>query len=180
MDIHKVALLTSSSDTVTLAYAYDKKRIRIKLDKTYDKSQNYTVYIQYTSRPEDLEVGGSAAITEDKGLYFINADGQDTEKPMQIWTQGETESNSVWFPTLEDPQQRMTQEISITVDTVYKTLSNGLLIHSVKKYRRNPDGYLEADITLSALSHDDLRRRFCRGEGSLAQFGSRLLSRACL
>jgi len=130
MDIRRVALLTSVFDTVPLAYTYDKKLIHIKLDTVYARSQNYTVYIEYTSKPEDLEVGGSVAITEDKGLYFINADGLDTEKPKQIWTQGETESNSVWFPTLEDPQQRMTQEISITVDTIYKTLSNGKMTRS--------------------------------------------------
>ena len=34
------------------------------------------------------------------GLYFINADKSEPLKPQQIWTQGETESNSVWFPTI--------------------------------------------------------------------------------
>ena len=136
MDIFRVALIKSSSDTVPLVYTYDKKLISIRLDRTYTKEEKYTVFISYKARPEDLESGGSTAIESDKGLYFINADGLDTEKPKQIWTQGETESNSVWFPTLEDPQQRMTQEISITVDSIYKTLSNGMQIRT----RNHGDG----------------------------------------
>ena len=42
---------------------------------------------------------GSAAINDAKGLYFINAQGKDADKPTQIWTQGETESSSCWFPS---------------------------------------------------------------------------------
>jgi len=49
---------------------------------------------------------GSAAITERKGLYFINPKGEDKDKPTQIWTQGETEANSVWFPTSTKPNQK--------------------------------------------------------------------------
>ncbi|MEN8128448.1 MAG: hypothetical protein ABFR90_11705, partial [Planctomycetota bacterium] len=32
-------------------------------------------------------------------LYFIDPDETDPDKPTQIWTQGETESSSCWFPT---------------------------------------------------------------------------------
>jgi aminopeptidase N len=63
-----------------------------------------------------------------KGLYFINPKGEDKEKPVQIWTQGETESNSVWFPTIEKTNQKTTQEIYATVPAQYVSLSNGKLI----------------------------------------------------
>ncbi len=113
-----------------LAFTYDSSKIHIKLDRMYRRDENYTVIISYTSKPEELRAGGSAAITKDKGLYFINADKKNPEKPRQLWTQGETESNSAWFPTIEDPQQKMTQEIYLTVDTGMTTVSNGLLITS--------------------------------------------------
>ncbi len=76
-------------------------------------------------------MGGGTAITSDKGLYFINADKKDLTKPQQLWTQGETQSNSVWFPIIDSPNQKMTQEISITVDSGFVTLSNGVLTKSV-------------------------------------------------
>ena len=49
----------------------------------------------------------------------------------QVWTQGETEANSCWFPTIDSPNERMTQDIYITVDNKYLTLSNGLLKESI-------------------------------------------------
>ena len=41
----------------------------------------------------NVKVKGSAAITDAKGLYFINPTGEEKDKPTQIWTQGETEAN---------------------------------------------------------------------------------------
>ncbi|TMP20469.1 hypothetical protein CWB99_24300, partial [Pseudoalteromonas rubra] len=73
----------------------------IQLDKSYTRNEQYTVYIKYTAKPDELEVKGSAAITDAKGLYFINPKGEEKDKPTQIWTQGETEASSVWIPTID-------------------------------------------------------------------------------
>ncbi len=137
MDINEVALMTAAGATQKLPYTYQNDSLTITLNRTYTSSESYTIYIDYVAKPDELKkTGGSAAITSDKGLYFINADGKDTLKPTQLWTQGETQSNSVWFPTIDSPNQNFTQEISITVDDKYTTLSNGLLTASVK----NADG----------------------------------------
>ena len=114
----------------TLKYTYDGDKISIDLGKTYKQSETIVVWIDYIAKPEELEAEGSAAITDAKGLYFINPLGEDKEKPKQIWTQGETESSSCWFPTIDSPNENMTQEIKITVDSKYVTLSNGLLLSS--------------------------------------------------
>jgi aminopeptidase N len=55
------------------------------------------------------------------------------DKPTQIWTQGETESSSAWFPTIDKTNQKTTQEIYMTVPDKYVTLSNGILKESKKK-----------------------------------------------
>jgi aminopeptidase N len=83
-----------------------------------------------------LKTSGSAAITEAKGLYFINPNGKEKNKPTQIWTQGETEATSVWCPTIDKPNQKTTQEIAMTVPAKWVTLSNGILV----KQQTNPDG----------------------------------------
>ena len=93
-------------------------------------------YIEYTSKPNELESHGSAAITDAKGLYFINPKGDEPNKPTQIWTQGETEANSAWFVTIDKPNQKTTQEIYMTVPSKYVTLSNGIL----KSQKTNTDG----------------------------------------
>lgn len=131
MLIHKI-----SSGNKELKYEYDGNSLKIKLGNTYGKGEQYTVYISYTARPEEVEQEGSEAITGAKGLYFIDPDETDPNKPTQIWTQGETEASSCWFPTIDSPNQKSTQEIYMTVPDQYITLSNGLL----KEQTKNADG----------------------------------------
>ncbi|RUA12093.1 MAG: M1 family peptidase, partial [Flavobacteriia bacterium] len=131
MLIHNITM-----DGKKLKYEYDEKLLKINLGTIYHKGEEYTIYINYTARPEEVKQEGSAAITDAKGLYFIDPDGTDPDKPTQIWTQGETESNSCWFPTIDSPNQKSTEEIYITVPDKYTTLSNGLL----KKQTKNSDG----------------------------------------
>ena len=136
MDIYKVELIKADSSRTPLSYTYDTLKLRIKLNKEYKADEKYTVFIDYKAKPNEHRSGGSDAITEDKGLYFINPLGKDPDKPKEIWTQGETESNSNWFPTFDKPNFKCTDEIYITVDKKYTTLSNGLLISQ----KENPDG----------------------------------------
>ena len=128
-DIHSI---TNAKTKLPFAYDYDGFELNIILDRTYTSEEEINVVIDYTSKPEDLPDGGSAAITSDKGLFFINPLGEDPEKPMQIWTQGETENNSRWFPTVDKPNERTTQEMILTVDQKFKTLSNGKLLSSTE------------------------------------------------
>lgn len=132
MLIHEVALDNNGKKS-PLKYEYKDDVLKITLDKTYQKNQDYTVYIKYTSRPNEVKQEGSMAINDAKGLYFINAQGTDPELPTQIWTQGETESSSAWFPTIDKPNQKTTQEIYMTVPDKYVTLSNGILKDSQKE-----------------------------------------------
>jgi aminopeptidase N len=134
-DIHEISMLVGDKK-VNLNYDYLEDQLFIKLGRTFTRNEQYQVEIRYTAKPNERETSGSSAISDDKGLYFINPDGSDPSKPQQIWTQGETEANSVWFPTIDAPNQRCTQEMYITVDKKFKTLSNGLLIYS----QLNEDG----------------------------------------
>jgi aminopeptidase N len=131
MDILKVQL-----DGKDLTYTYDSSYLKIKLGRTFTRSDKYTVNISYVAKPDERVTGGSSAITSDKGLYFINPKGEEKSKMPQIWTQGETEASSVWFPTIDAPNVKTTQEIFITVEDKYVTLSNGKLVSS----KKNSDG----------------------------------------
>lgn len=122
MVIHSVQLASSE-----LPYHYDGLKLLIDLPKSYKKEEKYTLYIRYTARPEKVKQTGSSAITQAKGLYFVNANGLDENKATQVWTQGETEASSCWFPTIDSPNQKTSQEIYMTVPSRFKTLSNGKL-----------------------------------------------------
>src|ERR1700744_2575003 len=136
MDIHSVAIVKEGKN-VPLKYDYDGMMLHIRLNRTYKYTDKYTLFIDYTAKPNELKIHhGSAAITDAKGLYFINPKGTEKNKPTEIWTQGETEANSVWFPTIDKPNQKTTEEITMTVPAKYVTLSNGLLVDQ----KQNGDG----------------------------------------
>jgi aminopeptidase N len=131
MDIHEIAIVEGGVNK-KLNYVYDSLQLKISLDKTYTAKQNYTVYIKYTAKPNEYMAKGSQAITDAKGLYFINPLGTDKSKPTQIWTQGETEGTSVWIPIIDKTNQKCTQEFHLTVPSKYVSLSNGLLVKQVE------------------------------------------------
>ena len=162
-DIHKVALVVNG-DMSDLKYTYNNKVITIQLNKEYKRGDRYQLFVDYTAKPNELEKGGSAAITSDIGLYFINPDGADKDKPQQIWTQGETEASSCWFPTMDTPNQKTTQEIYMTVNQKYQTLSNGILVYSSE----NPDG-TRTDYWKQDLPHAPYLAMMAVGEFSKIQ-----------
>ena len=112
-----------------LEYTYNKSLLTIKLRRTYSRFDTLHVLIDYVAKPNELPAG-IAGPKGDKGLYFINADGLEEGKPQQIWTQGETEYNSCWMPTVDSPNEKMTQDFRFTVENRFKTLSNGKLVES--------------------------------------------------
>jgi len=162
--IHEVAMVDRIGKKSPLNYVYDDEFLKISLGKTYTKSDTYKIFIDYTAMPNKLKAGGSAAITSEKGLYFINNDGAIENKPKQIWTQGETESSSCWFPTIDSPNEKTTQEIYITVDSNYATLSNGELMFQTE----NEDG-TRTDYWKQNLPHAPYLFMMAVGEFAIAK-----------
>jgi len=126
MDVQNIAIV-EKGHLLPLKFSYDSLTISIRLNKVYKSNESYTVYISYTAKPTSH---GS------HGPYFINPAGRESGVPTQIWTTGEPEHNSCWFPTIDKPNQKCTDEISLTVPAKYVTLSNGRLAAQIK----HPDG----------------------------------------
>ncbi len=133
----KTVALVKGNQQIPLKYEYNDWSLKIKLDRSYKSNESYTIYIDYTAKPDEFEAKYSeGAMLGIKGMYFINPKGEDKDKPTQIWTQGETESSSAWFPTIDKTNQRCTQELTVTVNNKYVTLSNGKLVSQ----KKNADG----------------------------------------
>ncbi|MET0636558.1 MAG: M1 family metallopeptidase [Chitinophagaceae bacterium] len=146
MEIKKVELVRTDKK-IPLQFTYDDFNIRIKLDKIYRATESYTVYIEYTAKPDEFEAKYMRnQLLGIKGLYFINPRGEEKDKPTQIWTQGETESNSAWFPTIDATNQRCTQELTVTVPDKYVTLSNGKLVSQKKNADKTRSDYWKMDL----------------------------------
>ncbi|MBS1776382.1 MAG: hypothetical protein JSS64_08905 [Bacteroidetes bacterium] len=115
---------------LALPFQYRDDRLCIHFPHLLQQKDTVSLWIKYTAKPYTSITGGSKAISADRGLYFINSNNETPGKPIQIWTQGETQSNSHWLPTIDHPNQRSTFRIELTVPDSFKTLSNGALIAS--------------------------------------------------
>jgi aminopeptidase N len=161
MNINEVAVIKDGKQ-IPLKYNYDSMNLRITLDRSYKAWENYTIYLDYVAKPNDIKINGGFAVTDAKGLYFINPTGRTKDKPTEIWTQGETECNSGWFPTIDKPNQKTTDEISITVPSKFVTLSNGLMV----KQKKNSDG-TRTDMWKMDLPHAPYLLMMAVGEYSI-------------
>lgn len=130
MIFNGVDLKTRAGEPIAHLIRYDKRQLRIQFEKAIKPGDTVWLSLQYTAQPDLQEQGGSKAIRDNKGLYFMNTDGKEPYKPMQVWTQGETESNGNWFPFVDKPFEKFTQTLSITVPDTLTTLSNGLLVRT--------------------------------------------------
>lgn len=147
MDIKTIGVMQNGK-IVPLKYDYqDSLTIAIQLDRTYRRDEHYVIYIDYTAKPNDVHSKPGFKY-DGKGLYFVNPLGKEAGKPTQIWTQGEAESSSCWFPTIDKPDQKTTEQVSMTVPAKYTTLSNGLLISQTN----NADG-TRTDTWRQSLPH---------------------------
>lgn len=124
----KSIYIQHNNKTIPLSYNYDSLQVQIYLDHTYSKSDTFKIIVEYIAQPYSLPQ--ELVDIDGRGMYFINPNGKNPYKPFHIWTQGEVEANSFWFPTIDAPNERCSQEIFVTVDTAYLSLSNGKLISS--------------------------------------------------
>lgn len=94
----------------------ESQKLHITLDRPQPSGKSFTIGIQYTT------------LNPKKGIYFMGPDSVYTDRPAQIWTQGEGEDNRHWFPTYDYPNDKTTTEMFVTVRKDQSALSNGKLV----------------------------------------------------
>ena len=62
------------------------------------------------------------------GLHFFGPSKTDPDAPVLVWSQGETSTNRYWIPCIDEPDQRQTTEIIVTVPEGFDAVSNGKLV----------------------------------------------------
>jgi aminopeptidase N len=69
------------------------------------------------------------------GLYFVLPDKAYPGITPEIWTQGEPEFNRNWFPTSDEPNEKIPSELVVTVPKGWTVVGNG----SLKAHLRTND-----------------------------------------
>jgi aminopeptidase N len=127
--LQEVALL-ANNEAKPLQYTYDGYQIAIQLPAAIQPGAAFEVAIQYKAMPDSVQYLDRIPTPQsNKGLYFVKPQPYSL-KDWQVWTQSQPEAASCWFPTIDAPNQRTTQELFITVGDSLQTLSNGELIYS--------------------------------------------------
>lgn len=130
MTFNEIKIEDQHQNEILYTVSYDKKKLKLKLEKKLNTQDTLQLTLGYIARPDLIEEENGKAIRDNKGLYFINTDKTDLYKPTQLWTQGETQSNSCWFPTIDAPNEKFTSTITIQIPKDLTTLSNGNLVSS--------------------------------------------------
>ncbi len=97
-----------------LQYKYDGKILSIALGKTYDLNDTLTYSVSYSTIPT-------------KGIFFVLPDSAYPDRTPEIWSQSESEDAQYWYPCHDYPDDFSTSEVTATVPSDWKVISNGTL-----------------------------------------------------
>jgi aminopeptidase N len=116
MDVKNVAVKRGSKSIDHARHASDGKKLIVDLGSRLLPGEAGTLEVMYQIRdPKD-------------GLHFFGPTKTNPEAPLLVWSQGETSTNRYWFPCLDEPDQRQTTEVVVTVPEGFDAVSNGKLV----------------------------------------------------
>ena len=108
MEIHEASIDGSKCE-----FEYDQEKLTI--NPPGHLSGSHTVKIAYSSTPSE-------------GIYFIEPDREHPEKEVQAWTHSQAEFARYWFPCYDNPNDKFTSEVLLTVPKGFRVISNGKLV----------------------------------------------------
>ena len=136
MTINSVKTVDGSDLKFNYAGKDTNDNLEIILPRIYKRGEDVSVKIDYATNYTNTSDPDTAIGSFGRGLRFIKPTKQEPNKPMQIWSQGETEFNRYWFPSYDSPNDFRTSELKATVDKKYTVVSNGALVED----KDNGDG----------------------------------------
>ena len=108
MDIKEVSMIKGNQHS-PLKYNYDDPRCAFTSIKRIAYRKLHSLHRLYL-QAQRIKVTGQCSHNGCQRFIFYQPIGTDKNKPVEVWTQGETESNSVWFPTIDKPDQKCTEK----------------------------------------------------------------------
>lgn len=109
MQVTKVQL-----DGLETEFAHDGERLTVAASGPLNVI-SHLVVVEYSASPRH-------------GVYFVHPDEKYPDKPVQVWTQCESEAARFWYPCYDHPNDRSQSEMVITVPEGFEVISNGRLI----------------------------------------------------
>lgn len=98
-----------------VAFERDGDQLLINLPISLGDGEETELAIHYGGRPID-------------GIWFAGGEDGDGTGPTQVWTQGQADHASGWFPCFDHPADRATSELIVTVPEHWVTMAPGAKI----------------------------------------------------
>jgi aminopeptidase N len=115
-EIQEVTLASGSQTAVPAKYAYDGSYLIVNLGSRWHPGQDGTLRVRYRlDNPKS-------------GLHFFAPSKSEPDAPLLVWSQGESTFNRYWFPCFDQPDQRQTSQLVVTVPEGFEVVSNGKLL----------------------------------------------------
>ncbi len=105
-----------------LSFSQTFDKLSVNLGKEFQEGERFSVDVDYSCMPR-------------RGMFFNSPDKEYPKRPVQAWTQGESDESRFWFPSIDDPNEKVTSEVVATVPKNFTAISNGKLL--AQKENRN-------------------------------------------
>lgn len=122
-EVKKVMLAQGDKPSSQAQFTHDGKKLSVELGNNFTTGQTGTVNVEYVVQ------------TPRSGLHFFGPSKTNPDIPLQVWSQGETITNRYWIPCVDEPNQRQTTQVIVTVPMGFEAISNGKLLSR----KENPD-----------------------------------------
>ncbi len=101
----------------------DYNQQQITISSTFKKGATHQLTVEFSSDPN-------------QALYHIDRDGD--EKWDQIWTQGQGKYTSNWLPSIDDVNDKIEWDFTVSAPSQYQVATNGKLIttESIDDYKK--------------------------------------------
>ncbi|MDX1316300.1 MAG: M1 family metallopeptidase [Xanthomarina gelatinilytica] len=92
--------------------SYKNNKTQLVVHSKFQTGESHRLRVAYETVPK-------------QALYFV---GWQNEAPDQIWTQGQGKYTSNWLPSLDDTNDKMEFDLTVTFNSAYKVVANGSLL----------------------------------------------------
>jgi aminopeptidase N len=94
-------------------------------DVKYDNDTNRLVVFNKFESKKMYELRFDYSVQPQKAMYFIDWNYEEGNK--QVWTQGQGKYTSNWLPSIDDMNDKIEFDLTITFDKEYEVIANGKL-----------------------------------------------------
>lgn len=115
LDIHNV-----TAEGYATAFTTDGARLTVTFDPPIDVGHEVTLVTRYVVN------------NPPQGLTWTTESPEWPDRPAQLHTQGQPQTNSYWFPCHDFPNDQLTTAVTVTVPAGFTAVSNGRLVQHRK------------------------------------------------